>query len=163
MSNGPSERPMTLRTRALVRTMHLVWRVTRGMTLGVRAAVLDESGRVFLIRHTYTPGWYLPGGGVEPGETALDALTRELAEEALVVPTAEPALHGVFFNRTISPRDHVVCYVVRDFRMLGEKRPDREIAESGFFSLDALPEGTTGATRRRLAEILDGRERSAEW
>ena len=55
--------------RLLRRTFHTYWRFSRGMTLGVRAAVIDRDDRVFLIRHTYVPGWQLPGGGVEPGET----------------------------------------------------------------------------------------------
>ncbi|MEM9842987.1 MAG: NUDIX domain-containing protein, partial [Pseudomonadota bacterium] len=37
------------------------------MTLGVRAIVENAEGQVLLVRHTYTPGLYLPGGGVERG------------------------------------------------------------------------------------------------
>lgn len=70
-----------LRTRIVVWLLHRVFKLTRGMTLGVRAACFDGEGRIFLVRHTYVPGWYMPGGGVERGETALDALRKELREE----------------------------------------------------------------------------------
>jgi ADP-ribose pyrophosphatase YjhB (NUDIX family) len=150
-------------SRLLSWGLHTYWRFSRGMTLGVRAVVLDGQNQVFLIRHTYVPGWHLPGGGVETGETALDALGRELREEACIAMDEAPALAGVFFNRKISRRDHVLVYVIRHFTVLEAKRPDREIAEAGFFPLDRLPEETTSATRRRLAEILEGQPPSANW
>jgi 8-oxo-dGTP pyrophosphatase MutT (NUDIX family) len=60
----------------------LLARLSRGMTVGVRGAVLDEASRIFLVKHTYVPGWYLPGGGVDLGETAEAALARELMGKA---------------------------------------------------------------------------------
>ena len=144
------------------RLFHLLFLMTRPMTLGVRAAALDAQGRVFLVRHTYVPGWYLPGGGVERGETVEEALRRELAEEGNIEMSAPPELFGVYFNRRSSPRDHVVLYVVRAFHQSGPRGPDRELAETGFFPLDALPGDTTAATRARLAEIA-GAPRSADW
>lgn len=133
------------------------------MTLGVRGVVLDRENRVFLIRHTYVPGWHLPGGGVETGETALEALGRELREEACIAMDEPPSLFGVFFNNHVSRRDHVLVYVIRRFTVLQAKQPDREIAEAGFFPLDRLPEETTSATRSRLAEILEGQPPSPHW
>src|SRR3974390_2056559 len=52
---------------ALRRLFHLYWRFARGMTLGVRAVVLDGENRVFLVKHSYVSGWHLPGGGVHAG------------------------------------------------------------------------------------------------
>lgn len=158
---GPA--PLTIRTRLFGRLLHLYFRFSRGLTLGVRAAVLTPSGEVLLVRHTYTPGWHMPGGGVETGETVREALVKELREEANIVLTGEARLHGLFFNRKTSRRDHVAVFVVRAFTQTEPKRPDREIAEIGFFPLDALPPATTPATRRRLAEIVDGAVPAQDW
>lgn len=149
--------------RPIQRILFRFWLLKRGLTLGVRAIVLDGAGRVLLVRHSYVPGWYFPGGGVEAGETALAALARELEEEAGVTLTGAPALHGLFHNRSAHARDHVAAFVVRDFAQTRVPEPNAEIREHGFFALDALPEGTTGATRRRLAEVLNGVPVSAVW
>jgi ADP-ribose pyrophosphatase YjhB (NUDIX family) len=148
---------------ALRRVFHLYWRFARGMTLGVRAVVLDGDGRVFLVKHSYVSGWHLPGGGVEVGETLRDALQRELAEEGRIEVQGEPALHGVFLNRHVSRRDHVAIYVVRDFHQDRLPQPNREIVASGFFSAAALPLGTTPGTRRRIAEVLEGQAPTTTW
>jgi ADP-ribose pyrophosphatase YjhB (NUDIX family) len=152
-----------LRFRLLRRAMHAWFLASRGLTLGVRGAVMDGDDRVLLVRHTYVPGWQMPGGGVEIGEDAVSALTRELAEEAEVELASTPQLHGVFLNRHVSRRDHVLVYVVRNFRLLGPKRPDREIAEAGFFPITALPDGVTQGTQARLQEIVSGQAPSAHW
>ena len=147
----------------LRRVLHNYWRFSRGLTLGVRALVVDERRRVFLVQHSYVRGWHLPGGGVEPGETLIDALIRELREEANIEPTAPPRLHGVFFNQRISRRDHVAVYVLLDFRQIADPVPDREIVAHGFFGLDELPNDTTAATRARIIEVLGGAPASERW
>src|SRR4030088_3805675 len=90
---------------ALRRLLHLYWRFARGMTLGVRAVVLDRDNRVFLVKHSYVVGWHLPGGGAEVGETFGDALRRELAEERRIELLGEPTPHGLFFTSHGSRRD----------------------------------------------------------
>lgn len=149
------ETPASRRERLTRYVLHRYWRVSRGMTMGVRAMVLDHEERVFLVRHTYVPGWHFPGGGVEPGETAEAAMLRELDEEAHIRPLESARLHGIFLNRNGTNRDHVLVYVVRAFAVEKPRLPDREIAEAGFFPVAALPDGTSGGTRRRLAEVLD--------
>ena len=145
------------------RLMHFYWRFSRGLTLGVRAVVLDGDGRVFLIKHSYSEGWQLPGGGVEAGETLLGALARELAEEGNIELTGPPTLHGIYFHPFYSNRDHVTIYVVRDFRQTAPPIPNREIMAHGFFPLDALPPDTTVGTRARLAEVTTGKPASERW
>jgi 8-oxo-dGTP pyrophosphatase MutT (NUDIX family) len=147
----------------LRRVFHLYWRFARGMTLGVRAVVLDHDNRVFLVEHSYIAGWHLPGGGVEVGETFLQALRRELVEEGQIELAEEPVLHGLFFNGHVSRRDHVAVYVVRRFTQDRLPEPNREIIACGFFAATALPQATTQGTRLRIAEVLEGRARAATW
>lgn len=145
------------------RAMHVWFRFARPMTLGVRGLVLDREGRILLVRQTYTSGWLLPGGGVEAGETLVEALRREVLEEGNVEIGAEPELHGMFFNRRASRRDHVALFVARDAHVLGPRPPDREIAEAGFFHRHELPHDTSAATRARIAEVFEGATRDAYW
>ena len=148
---------------ALRGLFHLYWRFARGMTLGVRGVVLDGDGRVFLVKHSYVSGWHLPGGGVEVGETFLDALRRELMEEGRIELQSEPVLHGIFLNRHVSRRDHVAVYLIRQFSQDRLPEPNREIIASGFFAISALPDDTTGGTRLRIAEAMQGNPQIATW
>jgi len=148
---------------ALRRIFHLYWRFARGMTLGVRGVVLDADNRVFLVKHSYISGWHLPGGGVEVGETFLEALARELVEEGRIEIVGEAALHGVFFNSHVSRRDHVAVFVVRKFHQDRLPEPNHEIVACGFFAADGLPEETTKGTRLRIAEVLDGKAPITTW
>jgi len=156
----------SLRRRAeptLRGAFHLYWRFVRGMTLGVRCVVLDRDNRVFLVKHSYVVGWHLPGGGVEVGETFRDALRRELMEEGRIELAGEPVLHGLFFNRHVSRRDHVAVYIVRNYRQDRLPEPNREIVACGFFEAAALPADTTEGTRLRISEVLEGKAPMATW
>ena len=145
------------------RVFHFYARFARGMTLGTRAVVIDGKGHVFLVKHSYVAGWHLPGGGVETGETMLQSLERELHEEGGIEATGAPRLHGIYFNRHVSRRDHVAVYVVRDFRQELMPAPNHEIIACGFFDPADLPPDSTRGTRLRLAEVLQQQPVSPDW
>lgn len=148
---------------AIPRLMHIYWRYTRGLTMGARAVVIDDMGRIFLVKHSYADGWHLPGGGVEPGESLLEALKRELAEEGNIELGALPVLHGIFFHPVYSNRDHIAIFVVRAFRQPSMPAPNHEIIAHGFFPPDALPPDTTAGTRARISEVLTGTPAAQKW
>lgn len=138
-------------------------RVSRPLTMGVRAVLVDGAGRVLLVRHSYIGGWHCPGGGVARGETLAEAMRREVREEVgLIVPPGDPQPFGVYARFRDGASDHVAVFVVRDWT--GTPCADGlEILETGFFPLDRLPADTSPATRRRLGEIFDGLPRAERW
>lgn len=143
--------------------LSLFRRLRHGMTLGVRTIAIDSEARVLLVRHTYTPGWHFPGGGVDVGETTSDAARRELREEANTIAIGPLLLHGVFLNTHGARRDHVVCYRVPCFEIGPPPRPSLEIADVAWFSLQALPADVSPATARRLREVTAEAPPDALW
>ncbi|WP_292226605.1 NUDIX domain-containing protein [Brevundimonas sp.] len=145
------------------RPFFFLWsRLTRGKTLGVRGVAVDGEGRVLLVKHTYLAGWWLPGGGVDKGETTQAAVVRELREEAGLIARGEPILLSVHSNERFFPGDHVVVFRIDDFDM-SERTSHGEIAEIGWFHPDALPEDTHRATRARIEEVFKGRVVDVFW
>ena len=138
------------------------WFVSRPVSVGVLGLVVDDEGRILLVEQTYRSGWYLPGGGVRRKEPLDDALRRELREEVGVEPAEPPRLHGLYWNFKESKSDYVAVFVIERW----SRRPARscEIADDRFFAPDELPEDTSPAARRRIAELTSGaQDVVAEW
>jgi ADP-ribose pyrophosphatase YjhB (NUDIX family) len=141
---------------------HRWWAISRGLTLGVRGLVTDAEGRVLLLEHTYVAGWYLPGGGVEKGESAAQAIARELVEEVGVEPTGPMTLVSVHDNGRRHRNDHVLLFRVNAWRAV-EATSRGEILRTGWFAPDALPDGATPGTRARIREAMFGEPADPRW
>jgi 8-oxo-dGTP pyrophosphatase MutT (NUDIX family) len=152
-------RKKTLRDRAF----HTFFRMRRSLTLGVRGVVVDASGKVLLLRHTYTPGWHFPGGGVEKGETAAHALVRELKEEAgIEVTEKDLALVSIHANHAFFPNDHVLVFRVNNWRQ-GKATSLGEIAEIRFVEPLNPPADVSKGTNHRLKELFGAQAVSELW
>jgi ADP-ribose pyrophosphatase YjhB (NUDIX family) len=117
---------------------------------------------VLLVKQSYAPGWILPGGGVEFGETCEEAARRELNEEAAVTPTGPFLLHGVYSNHSHFPGDHLVIYVLREFEWSGFT-PTSEILAARFFAEAELPADVQKSSLRRIEEVWGRRPISGHW
>ena len=150
----------TLRTLAF----QAWFRISRPMTLGVRAAVENADGHVFMVRHTYINGWFMPGGGIEKDEPALEALRRELIEEGGIRLIAEPKVFGFYSNHHHFRNDHVLLYHVPWGSL--EKvaaTSTGEISETTWVNPHAPPAGVTAGNLRRLEELYRGAPVSPWW
>lgn len=141
---------MLLRLAFLAFRLYLF--VFRPVRIGVRVVVLQER-QVLLIRQTYVAGWFLPGGGVKRGETLEQAARREAREE-VGAELGELQMLGAYTNFTEWKSDHNVVFLARAATLGG--RPDGEVAEARFFSLEQLPEGLWPGHRLRLDELRQG-------
>lgn len=160
-AEGGSRNPLLGRALRLLLPLIKLRSQLRGLSLGVRACVRDEHGRILLIQHSYLPGWHFPGGGVEFGETAAEAVRRELVEEGGVELTAPPRLIGLFRNPEWTAGDHVAYFEAGAWRPCARKW-GVEIQDAAFFAEGELPPDVHASVRRRLAE-RDGDPFDAIW
>ncbi|MEM6761725.1 MAG: NUDIX domain-containing protein [Pseudomonadota bacterium] len=148
----------------------LIWRlralVRPPVTLGVRCMVIDADERVLLVRHTYTAGWHLPGGGVDAHESARTAATRELKEETGVDLQTPADFFALYWNKALAGRDHVALYVARLDGRIDDgvlRTPAAEIADAMLCPLTDLPDDAAPSVRRRVAEVLHGDPPREVW
>ena len=158
----PSKSLRSTLLSALPRVMHVYWRFARGLTMGVRAVVIGGDGSIFLVKHSYAEGWHLPGGGVEVGETLIEALARELAEEGNI-ELSRAALHGVFFHPHFSTATTSRSSSCETFRQTSAPRPTVKSSSTDFSPPDALPPDATAGTRARIAEVLSRHPPVPHW
>ena len=142
--------------------LHPWFRLTRGLTLGVRVLVQNPQGQILLVRHTYSPGWLLPGGGVERGEIPEEAAAREVLEETGVSVSQPLKLINVYNNDAVFPGDYVLLYAGQADGPASHEG-SLEIAEARFFAPSDLPEDATAGTKRRIRELLDAGPTGGRW
>jgi 8-oxo-dGTP pyrophosphatase MutT (NUDIX family) len=131
------------------------------VAFGVAALALDREGRVLLVRHSYQPGWMLPGGGVGRAEPPVDAILRELREEVGLTRSNPPELFSLYTRKAGWATNVVAVYRVGDVEIAF--RPNLEISEAMFVDPLDLPAGTTPPTARRIREMVEGVSRSPVW
>ncbi len=130
-------------------------------TLGSRAIVLNSQNQILLVKHTYQPHWYIPGGGVKKRESAKTAVLRELKEEVGLTVIGEPELFGIYYHTYLGVSDYPIIYVVKNYSLSNAYSP--EIEQIGWFDYTNLPEMVSPGTKRRLNEYFTNSHRADTW
>jgi ADP-ribose pyrophosphatase YjhB (NUDIX family) len=132
-----------------------------GPELGVSVAIL-QAGKLLLTQREDYEIWCLPGGGVELGETLVQAAMRETYEE-VGLEVKLTRLVGVYsdpswFNHGL----HVVLFAAQ---VTGGKLAPQagEVLAARFFGLDELPEALMFGTRQRAEHALQGVGGGVAW
>ena len=123
-------------------------------------AVIDDTGRMLLIRRADNGLWAMPGGGLEVGETPAQGVVREVLEETGVA--CEPvALIGVYDSRYCGTPSFYQLY---QFSFLCRPLPDakevklashaHEVKDVQWFSEHELPEDIDPSHVKRIAEAF---------
>src|SRR4030066_130495 len=100
----------------LLRLAYLVFKVYlfifRPVHTGVRIMMI-KGKEVLLVRQSYMPGWFMPGGGVKRGETLEQAARRETREE-IGAEMANLCLLGAYTHFGEQKSDHNVLFLCTD-------------------------------------------------
>jgi len=130
-------------------------------------AFIIRDGRILLIRRAYEPcagKWSVPGGTIKLGETAIDALRREVFEELGVRPKSIRLLDIYDYISMDEDGRIKYHYVIIDFLVNLESfeiTPSSEILEYGFFTRDEALEladlvSSVRVVMERHPEIFEG-------
>ncbi|MFC0545009.1 NUDIX hydrolase [Kutzneria chonburiensis] len=132
--------------------------------VAVSAFVLDDAGRLLMIRRTDNDLYAIPGGGQEVGETVAQAVVREVAEET-GIDVEVTDLIGIYSNPA-----HVIAYddgeVRQEFSLCfratptgGQPRTSSESSEVEWVTRERLDElNIHPSIRLRIGHGFEGRQ-----
>ncbi len=138
----------------------LVHALTDPIDFGVHA-IVEQDGKIVLIRQSFSRGWRFPGGGVGHREPGPAAILRELREEIGLTRSREPELFGLYLRPILLGTNLIALYRVRDAEFAF--KPGFEVKEMLLADPAAPPPGTIEPIRRRLLEVTGSVSQDAMW
>ncbi len=148
--------------KIVTKIRRLYWRVFQPITLGVKILIVVKE-EVLLIRNTYHSSWFLPGGGVDKGESVQEAARREILEECGISLQDKIEVQDIYYNNAESKNDHIVFFVKELKIKPNVNKQNSEISECAFFPRDDLPNNISPATERRINDFFHNNPTQRTW
>lgn len=127
----------------------LVRATQSSFTVSAAAVISNDKGEVLLLNHVLRPysAWGLPGGFLDKGEQAEEAIRREIREETGL----ELEQLQLYSMRTTNSHIEVLFFA----RSNGDPRINsREIIDLGWFTPDKMPEQMSRVQREQVLDVL---------
>lgn len=118
--------------------------------------IIYKDGKVLLQKRADNQKWDMHGGYIEPNETILETLDREMKEELNIKPI-NPELMGIYSGYNKYPNEDEVylfrtCFICTEYE--GEiSFNDKEVLEVKWFDVDNLPTNIHECDRDVLEDI----------
>ena len=132
------------------------------MTVGCGVLVENEKGQLLLQKRSDTGDWCVPGGALEPGETYVEAATRELSEE-VGIKVKDLELFGLYSGddrESHYPNGDVVYSLSVIFKTSSYEgqisNDDEEVLEHRFFDRKDIPDELFGPDARPIIDWKNG-------
>jgi ADP-ribose pyrophosphatase YjhB (NUDIX family) len=138
----------------------IYWKITKPITIGVRAIILNSKNEILLVRTHYSNQWFLPGGDVKKLEMPETAIKREVQEECNIELNTSKIV-GVYSNFYESKSDHIVLFYSENVSTTPKSA--FEVAETNFFNLNSLPSSISPGTKRRVDELKNNLFNCGKW
>src|SRR5690349_11235840 len=119
--------------------------------IGAAAFIVDDMGRVLLVKHNYGQlNWELPGGGAEPNESPVQTAVREVREETGLIVVARH-MTGYYYL----PENDSIHFVFWCDRIDASATPTAdpsETSECSFWPPHDLPRPISDWTVQRIQD-----------
>lgn len=121
---------------------------------GVRVVIYREDGAICCVRHGYgVKDWNVPGGGIDQGESLLDAVYREVLEET----NQRIRIDGLVGLYSVPESRDLMALFAATLLSSETWTPNGEIVEMDYFQIDSLPQPMHPCVVRCLRDAAEGR------
>ncbi len=147
-----------LTLRVLYKLALFYWKITNPRSIGSRCLIV-KNNQILLLRHSYMPDYYIPGGGIKKNETITEGIIRELKEEVGITVSIDDLMLFLIIESNLEYKQDtafifLVKNITKDQQINSHNHDKKEILEIKWFDLDNLPKDLSVTTNLVIKEYI---------